>query len=75
VVETVTETVPVPAGTTTLSEVPLATVTEVPADEPKATVVDPETNPVPATVTALPPVWGPLVGLTPVTVGGVGAAL
>ena len=28
------------------------------------------TNPVPVTVTGVPPAWGPLVGLTLVTVGG-----
>ena len=54
-VDTVTETVPVPAGTSTLSEVELITVTPVPAVEPKSTVVEPETNPVPTTVTLLPP--------------------
>ena len=36
---------------------------------PKSTAVEPETNPVPVTVTVLPPAWGPLFGLTPVTVG------
>ena len=55
-VETVTETVPVPAGTTTLSEAELVTSTEVPAVEPKSTVVEPETNPEPVTVTVLVPV-------------------
>ena len=69
-VVTVTETVPVPAGTTTLSEVSLVTSTEVPALEPKSTLVDPETNPVPVTVTVLVPAAGPLLGLTAVTVGG-----
>ena len=65
VVETVTETVPVPAGTTTVSEsAQLATATEVPALEPKSTVVEPETNPVPLTVTVLVPPAGPLFGLT-----------
>ena len=69
-VETVTETVPVPAGTTTVSEEELATVTAVPAVVPKSTLVDPETNPLPATVTVLVPAGGPLFGVTPVTVGG-----
>ena len=69
-VETVTETVPVPAGTTTLSEPELVTLTEVPALEPKRTDVDPETNPEPVTVTLLAPAGGPLFGLTLVTVGG-----
>ena len=68
-VETVTETVPVPAGTTTVSELELVTLTEVPALEPKSTVVEPETKPLPATVTVLVPLWGPLFGVTPVTVG------
>ena len=68
-VETVTETVPVPAGTTTLSEVALVTLTEVPAVAPKATVVEPVTNPEPLTRTELPPAWAPLFGLTAVTVG------
>ena len=44
--------------------------TEVPALVPKSTVVEPETNPVPLTVTVLVPPWGPLFGLTEVTVGG-----
>ena len=70
VVETVTETVPDPSGTTTVSESPPpATATEVPALEPKSTVVEPETNPVPLTVTELVPAAGPLSGLTEVTVG------
>ena len=69
-VETVTETVPVPAGTTTVRQVALPTLTEVPALAPKSTVVEPETNPVPVTVTELAPAWGPLFGLTKVTVGG-----
>ena len=68
-VVTVTETVPLPAGTVTVRLVPLATETEVPALVPKSTAVEPETNPVPATVTELPPAWGPLFGLTEVTVG------
>ena len=68
-VETVTETVPVPAGTTTVRLVELLTLTEVPVVEPKRTVVEPETNPVPVSVTVLPPAWGPLLGLTAVTVG------
>ena len=61
---------PEPAGTTTVSESPEPlTVTEVPAQVPKSTVVEPETNPVPLTVTVLVPPWGPLFGLTEVTVG------
>ena len=68
VVETVTETAPVPAGTVTVSEVELIRLTPVPAVEPKSTVGTPE-NPVPVTVTLLPPAAGPLFGLTAVTVG------
>ena len=68
---TVTFTVPVPDGATTVSESPPpATLMEVPALVPKSTPVDPETNPVPETVTVLVPPAGPLVGLTEVTVGG-----
>ena len=65
---TVTETVPVPAGTVTVSEVELIRLTPTPAVEPKSTVGTPE-NPVPVTVTLLPPAAGPLFGLTAVTVG------
>ena len=68
-VVTVTETVPVPAGTTTVRLVPLVTSTEVPAVVPKSTLVEPETNPLPATVTVLVPAGGPLLGVTEVTVG------
>ena len=49
--------------------VELPTLTEVPALDPKSTVVDPETKPVPVTVTVLVPAWGPLFGVTEVTVG------
>ncbi len=69
-VETVTETVPDPDGTLTVSELELVTLTEVPALVPNSTLVDPETNPPPATVTVLVPDWGPLFGVTAVTVGG-----
>ena len=69
-VVTVTSTVPVPDGELTVRVVELVTLTEVPAVEPKSTVVEPETKPVPVTVTGVPPAWGPLVGLTLVTVGG-----
>ena len=63
-VETVTQTVPDPAGTTTVSEPELVTSTPVPAALPKSTVVEPETNPLPVTVTVLVPLWGPLFGVT-----------
>ena len=62
--------VPDPAGTTTLRLVPLVTSTAVPTLVPKSTVVEPETNPEPATVTVLVPAGGPLFGVTEVTVGG-----
>ena len=52
-----------------MSQVAVATLTEVPALVPKSTAVEPETNPVPVTVTEFPRPWGPLFGLTPVTVG------
>ena len=42
--------------------------TPVPGVEPKSTVGAP-VKPVPLTVTVLPPAWGPLFGLTEVTVG------
>ena len=69
---TVTFTVPVPAGAVTVSEAPpAATTIEVPGfPVPKSTAVAP-VKPVPETVTVLVPAAGPLVGLTPVTVGGV----
>ena len=65
---TVTETTPVPAGTVTVRLVAVTALTPVPAVEPKSTVGIPE-KPVPLTVTVLPPAWGPLFGLTEVTVG------
>ncbi len=68
-VTTVTCTVPVPAGEVTVRLVSLTTLSEVPAVAPKLAAVAP-VNPVPLTVTVVPPPAGPLVGLTPVTVGG-----
>ncbi len=73
VVLTETLTGPLPVvlvGTVTVSEVSLVTFTPVPPLDPKFTVVWPATNPLPPRVTALPPPWGPLLGLTLVTVGG-----
>ena len=70
VVITVTETMPVPDGESTVRLVGLVTSTEVPSVEPNSTVVAPVTKPVPVTVTEVPPAWGPLVGLILVTVGG-----
>ena len=67
---TVTSTMPVPDGESTVRVVEFVTLTEVPGVEPKSTLVAPETNPVPVTVTGVPPAWGPLVGLMLVTVGG-----
>ena len=61
VVETLTETVPVPDGTTTVSEVEPLTLTEVPALVPNSTLVEPETNPVPVSVTGVGPGLGPVV--------------
>ena len=69
-VVTVTSTVPVPDGELTVRVVGLVTLTEVPAVSRSRPLVEPETNPVPVTVTGVPPAWGPLVGLTLVTVGG-----
>ena len=65
---TVTETVPVPAGTVTVKLVGVTPVTPVPGVEPKTTVGVP-VKLEPLTVTELPPAWGPLFGLTEVTVG------
>ena len=53
--------------------VALTTVTPVAAVPPKVTVA-PATKSAPVMVTAVPPAVGPLVGLTPVTVGGGGGA-
>ena len=50
--------------------VALGTLIEVPAVGAEVDRGRPETKPVPVTVTVLPPAWGPLFGLTPVTVGG-----
>ncbi len=68
-VVTVTSTVPaVPAGAVAVSEVPDTTVMPVAAAVPNLTAVAPPRL-VPVTVTVVPPVAGPEVGLTPVTVG------
>ena len=69
-VVTVTATVPVPAGAMTVRLVRADHVdARCPRLAPKSTVAS-RTNPVPVTVTVLPPAWGPLFGLTAVTVGG-----
>jgi hypothetical protein len=67
---TVTVTAPaLPAGVVAVICVPLTTTTFVAAAEPNVTVA-PDTKFVPVIVTAVPPVVGPLLGDTPVTVGG-----
>ena len=68
VVVTVTSTVPVPAGDVAVIEVDETTVKAVAAVVPKFTAVAP-VKPVPVMVTAVPPVAGPVAGLTDVTVG------
>lgn len=57
-----------PAGEVAEIEVVELTTTPVPAFTPKATV-ESAVNPVPVTVTEVPPAVGPLVGLTALTVG------
>src|SRR5581483_11601841 len=69
--ETVTSTVPVPAGLTAMQLVLLAQTTRVAAAGPKLTVVRPVvSNAVPVIMTVLPPPVGPLAGEIPVTVRG-----
>jgi hypothetical protein len=68
---TVTSTVPLPAGDTAVSELALVTETPVAATDPNFTV-SPEAKFDPDTVTVVPPVLGPLVGLMPLTVGAGG---
>ena len=70
---TVTSTVPEPDGAVATREVDEVTVTPVAGLAPKLTV-DPESNPVPVTVTAVPPAEEPVNGLIPVTVGASVAA-
>ena len=67
-----TETVPVPEGDTALHEVVEEQVTDVAAfPGPKSTVVLPVVveNPVPVSVTVVPPAFGPEVGDIEVRVG------
>src|SRR6185437_9444407 len=66
----VTSTIPWPGGTTAVRANGLVTFTVVEAVGPKSTVVA-EVNPVPLTVTVVPPPAGPPFGDTEVTVGGV----
>ena len=69
-VVTVTSTAPgVPAGATTVRLPAVSALIEVPRVEPKWTAVAPLKLD-PLTMTEVPPPAGPLVGLTPVTVGG-----
>ena len=66
---TVTFTVPAaPAGSVAVRDVSLVTV-KLAGALPKSTAVAP-VNPVPVTVTDVPPAVGPADGLTPLTVGG-----
>ena len=65
---TATRTEPVVAGETAVSVVALTTVTLALATEPKVAVV-PAMNPVPVTVTVVPPTSGPSLGASPVMVG------
>jgi hypothetical protein len=67
-VVTVTLTVPVPAGLTTVIWVAETTTTLVPAVAPKSTAVAP-VKLVPVRVTEVPPVERPLLGDTAVTLG------
>lgn len=71
-VVTVTSTAPtlVAAGAVAVIEVSLFTVNDDAATGPKSTAVAP-VNPLPVTVTVVPPASGPLDGLTPVTTGAV----
>ena len=63
-----TSTVPVPAGDIAVKVVALTNVTLVPGVVPNWTVAS-ELNPVPLTVTTVPPEGGPLVGLSELTTG------
>ena len=65
---TVTSTVPVPAGLSTVIVVALTTVKSVAGVVPKSTAVAP-VKPVPVIVTKVPPAGEPEVGLKPETVG------
>lgn len=67
-VVTVTLTVPDPAGAVAVISVAETTDTPVAAAVPKLTVA-PATNPVPVTVTMVPPAVTPPIGLSPVTAG------
>ena len=62
-VETVTETVPVPAGTTTVRLVELLTLTEVPAVEPKSDAGRARDEPRAGDRDRVAPGLGPVVGV------------
>ena len=64
---TITAAVPLPGGLTTVSEVLELTTAET-STAPNRTPA-PAAKPVPVTVTVVPPLGGPLVGLIAVTVG------
>jgi hypothetical protein len=68
-VVTVISTVPVPAGEVAVIEVALGADTLVADVDPNFTVAS-TVKFVPVMVTTVPPAVGPLLGLTPVTVGG-----
>ena len=70
-VVTVTSTVPEPAGAVAVMLVALLTAKLEAACAPKSTALAP-VNPVPVIVTVVPPPAGPVVGWSPVTVGGGG---
>ena len=74
VLVTVTSWVPVPAGAVAVIEVPDFTVKVVAVVVPKSTA-DTAVNPVPVTVTEVPPAAGPAVGLIFVTVGATTTAV
>jgi hypothetical protein len=58
-----------PAGLVAVQVVAEVQETVVPTVDPKETVVEPGTNPVPVMATLVPPVRGPADGLTTLTVG------
>jgi hypothetical protein len=74
---TLTFTTPLPAGLVAVQLLVLAQLTPVAAVAPKRTLVAPAVvlKPLPASVTSVPPVLGPLAGLTLVTVGAAGGGL
>ena len=57
------------AGEVAVHEMFEEQLTEVPAVDSKATVLEPTTKPVPEMVTTSPPPVPPAFGLTPVTIG------